>query len=219
MTDLAIDARAPVPQAGLPVLAASGADDLQRIHEPGVQLVRWPRRIPPTQADWLDELPPACLPNVRVKVPLGAVEAAAQAAFEARGVPPSPGRHMLIADILLLAMLFSHVERTDWMAIRMEAIDDDACRRPHVDQVSSRLLCTYRGAGTEFGRMNDRRWQPELALATFEVGLVKGLLHPTMRDPAGCGFAHRSPRFSAGDPARLLICIDRADAPSAATYH
>lgn len=217
MTRLAVDAPALAPQA--PVLAVSTPDDLQRIHEPGVQLVRWPRPVPPAQAEWLDELPPNCLPSVRFKVPLGAVEAAVQAAFEARGVRPSPGRHMLVADILLLAVLYSHVERTEWLAVRLEAIDHDACRRPHVDQVSSRLLCTYRGAGTEFGRVAGGTWRPELALASFEAGLVKGLLHPTLPDPADCRLAHRSPRFAAGDPARLLLCIDRADAPSAATYH
>lgn len=209
----------PSPAAGEAVVAASTPDDLQRIHEPGVALVRWPRPMPPAQADWIRALPAGSLPVTRFKVPLGAVEAAVQAAFEARGVAASPGRHMAVADIVLLAMLFSHVERCEWLAIRLDAIDDDACRRPHVDQVSTRLLCTYRGAGTEFGRVAGRGWRPELSLAQFEVGLVKGLLHPSLRDPAECHLAHRSPRMAPGDPTRLLVAIDRADAPSAATYH
>lgn len=219
MTRLAIGTPEPGSPAGPPILEVSTPDDLRQIHEPGVQLLHWPRAYPRAHVGWLEALPAACLPNIRIRVPLGAVEAAAVAAFEARGVPASPGRHVLVADMLLLAMLYSHVERSNWLAIRLEAIDHDACSRPHVDQVSTRLLCTYRGAGTEFGRVSGRGWQRELSLAPFEVGLVKGLLHPTMRNPADCRLAHRSPRFAAGDPARLLICIDRADAPSAATYH
>jgi len=219
MTDLKVDTRPVEALAASPVLTASGADDLQRIHEPGVQLVRWARQVPQGQAAWLDALPVESWPTVRLKVPLGAVEAAVETALSARGVPPSTGRHLLVADMLLLAMLFSHVERCEWLAIRLEAIDHDACRRPHVDRVSSRLLCTYRGAGTEFGRMAGPDWRADLSLAPFEVGLAKGLLHPTLRASADNGLAHRSPRFSAGDPARLLICIDRADAPSAVTYH
>lgn len=201
------------------VVAVTHPDHLQRIHDPDAHLVRWPRPVPGGLGAWLDALPAGSLPDVRIKVPLGAVEAAVEAAFAARGVAASPERHMLVADILLLAMLFSHVERTEWLAVRLEAVDHDACRRPHVDHVSTRLLCTYRGSGTEFGRVAGRAWQADLALARFEVGLVKGLLHPSLRDVAACRLAHRSPRFAAGDPSRLLVAIDRADAPSAAAYH
>ena len=203
----------------LSVVTVGNPDDLERIHEPGVALVRWRRSIPEPQRAWLDAMPAAKLPTARFKARLGAVEAAVQAAFEARGDAAEPGRHMVVADIVLMAMLFSHVERTDWLAVRLEAIDNDACERPHVDMVRAWLLCTCRGEGTEFGRLTERGWRRDTALAPFEVGLVKGLLHPTIRDGGAPDLAHRSPRFAPGDSTRLLICIDRADAPSAATYH
>jgi len=197
------------------VAEIAAADDLPRIHDAGVGIVRWRRDPPPGLAPWIDSLPADRLPNARFLAPVGAVEAALEAACDAAGLSAEPGRHLFLADIVLQAILFAHVERTDWLAVRLQAIHDAGCPRPHVDRVRSRLLCTYRGAGTEFGRMRNGRWMPEGALGRYEVGLFKGLEHPTWT--RNCP-AHRSPPADAKVP-RLLLCLDRADAPVAATYH
>lgn len=197
------------------ILTAASPDGLSRIHRDGVNLVRWARTMPETLPVWLDGLADGVLPHVRFSAPLGAVERAAIAAFESADLGPCVARHLLIADIVLLAMLYSHVEKTEWLSVRLDRIDHDACRKPHIDRVSSRLLCTYRGEGTEFGQgcIDDENWRCEHALGRFEVGLVKGLLHPTLRSSAGDPLLHRSPRFTAGSRERFLLCIGAAHGP------
>ncbi|WPZ34410.1 DUF1826 domain-containing protein [Thalassobaculum sp. OXR-137] len=199
------------------VLTARSPDDLSLIHRAGVDLVRWDRTLPQALPAWLDGLADGTLPHVRFSAPLGAVEPAAVAAFESAGIGPSVARHLLVADIVLLAMLYSHVEQSEWLSIRLERIDHDACRKPHIDRVTTRLLCTYRGDGTEFGRAGDdpETWRCDLALGRFEVGLVKGLLHPTQRASAAAPLLHRSPRFTAESRERFLLCIGAAHTPLA----
>lgn len=197
------------------VLTIDAPDALELIHDPGVALVHWQRAMPGALREWLESVPDGTLPHVRFSAPLRAVEQATVAAFEAAGVGPSVARHLLIGDIVLLAMLYSHVERAEWISVRLERINHDACRKPHIDRVSTRLLCTYRGAGTEFGRtgVDAEDWRCDLALRRFEVGLVKGLLHPTVRSSDMPEFLHRSPRFTADSRERFLLCIGSAQPP------
>ncbi len=60
------------PHDLLSVVTVGNPDDLERIHEPGVALVRWRRSIPEPQRAWLDALPAAKLPAARFKARLGA---------------------------------------------------------------------------------------------------------------------------------------------------
>lgn len=203
------------------ILAATTPDDLSRIHDSETDLVRWNRVMPDALTAWLDGMADGALPHFRFKAPLGAVERAAIAAFESAGIGPCVARHLLIGDIVLLAMLYSHVEKTEWLSVRLDRIDHDACRKPHIDRVSTRLLCTYRGEGTEFGPSGDDRqpWRCALTLAQFEVGLVKGLLHPTRTMAATAPLLHRSPSFRDDSRERFLLCIDRAHSASEVTFH
>jgi hypothetical protein len=216
MTMQALSSRTPLGGTEDGVVAAATPDELSRIHDAGVDLVRWGRSMPGALASWLDGLPDGRLPHVRFSAPLGAVERAAIAAFDSAGLGPCVGRHLLIGDIVLLAMLYSHVEQSEWLSVRLDRIDHDACRKPHIDRVTTRLLCTYRGDGTEFGPPGhgDEVWRRGGSLGRFEVGLVKGLLHPARR-PAAPALLHRSPRFQPGSRERFLLCIGGAHAPSA----
>lgn len=197
------------------VVTVDAPNDLALIHDPGVALVHWQRAMPAALREGLESIADGTLPHVRFSAPLRAVEQATVAAFEAAGIGSSVARHLLIGDIVLLAILYSHVEQAEWLSVRLERIDHDACRKPHVDRVTTRLLCTYRGAGTEFGQtgVENEDWRCDLSLRRFDVGLVKGLLHPSARSSDTSKLLHRSPRFTADSQERFLLCIGSAEPP------
>ncbi len=130
----------------------------------------------------------------------------------------------LLEDIQRLAGHFAAVasilEAPRTVTLRLETLQDDACRRFHVDRVRLRLLCTYLGPGTEWltddqvdrealatYRPNEailRRGEPQ-RLEPFWVAILKGDLYP---GTAGHGQVHRSPPIAASGIRRILFCLD-----------
>ena len=87
------------------------------------------------------------------------------------------------------------------MAIRLEVVDTDACRRFHTDYTTLRLLTTYRGQATQWIRVGspDRIEQ----MAAGEIGIFKG--RRLLDDPP---ILHRSPPIGDRGESRLLLVID-----------
>ena len=123
----------------------------------------------------------------------------------------------LLRDINRLALIFAAIADTGGaVRIRLEAITGPACHRWHSDAVGLRLLCTYRGPGTEWlpiagGARAARGIDPKALpcergqVATGAVAILKG---EGFRGNAGFGCIHRSPPAGPGERARLLLCID-----------
>jgi hypothetical protein len=124
------------------------------------------------------------------------------------------------ADLRQLAALFFSISLGRDVTLRLETTATDGCRRFHVDQTHLRLLCTYRGPGTEWlpdaqvdrvaladGAPNagivrcgePARFQP------FWVGILKGGAYP---GNAGHGLVHRSPPIAGTGQTRVLFCLD-----------
>jgi hypothetical protein len=118
------------------------------------------------------------------------------------------------------AVLASKTLDATAITLRLEVLADVACPRFHVDQTRLRLLCTYRGPGTEWlppgavdrralgnGAPNAQIADPAAvrSLAPFWVGILKGERYP---GNAGRGQVHRSPPVADGVPPRLLFCLD-----------
>lgn len=113
----------------------------------------------------------------------------------------------LMADIARLAHVFATIAGRERVRIRLEGVTHDACRRFHLDAVGLRLLCTYRGAGTQWTMCGPDCRAPHQAPACA-VALLKGSRHEPP-PPPGC--LHRSPPVSQLPPerrARILLCID-----------
>ncbi|NJM81090.1 MAG: DUF1826 domain-containing protein [Tabrizicola sp.] len=128
-----------------------------------------------------------------------------QAACEAASLPPSPWRDMLAGDCAALAVLFGDIMATPLVQLRLDVIQTDACKRFHLDRVPARLLCTYRGRGTEFGPATPEGGVTRISpLATGEAALFRGSLWPT----EDCGLLHRSPPIAGTGETRLLLVID-----------
>ncbi|HTM67959.1 MAG TPA: DUF1826 domain-containing protein, partial [Candidatus Binatia bacterium] len=106
----------------------------------------------------------------------------------------------------------------------LERVVNDGCRLFHVDHVKLRLVCTYRGAGSEWltegnalragiGKGNNalvvRNWPAVRHLCPWAVALQKGELFTGVPDT---GLPHRSPPVASAFEARLVLVIDDADA-------
>jgi hypothetical protein len=99
------------------------------------------------------------------------------------------------------------------VSLRLEAVADDACRKLHHDNVARRLVCTYRGPGTE--------WLPrarEAALGAERLAVPPGLLERVPRFvaalfsgtrlPGARPVLHRSPPVAGSGEVRLLLTIN-----------
>lgn len=183
--------------------AAASADEavLLEILRPNVALALWLR---PEPANWR-----------RLTTPLlaaapfrAAAEGTPDQAFDAvMAALPAPLPIALGADMLRLAHFFAVLTSREAIRIRLEGVTGDACRRFHLDAVGLRLLCTYRGPGTQWTMCGPDCRAPHQAPAGA-VALLKGSRHDPP-PPPGC--LHRSPPVShlpENRRARLLLCID-----------
>jgi hypothetical protein len=191
------------------IARGANPEALAAIARPGNAVALWERDLPRGFATWIDGLPPARLPVLRAtgapSVLLPHLDHAAA------HLPPAPWRDFLLADILDLAHRFARILGTRTLRLRLEAIDHDACHRFHVDRVRARLLCTYRGAGTELAHPAPAGETPEPLerLQTGTVAILRGSRWPARE---ATGLLHRSPPFGRGDATRLLLVLDPSDA-------
>ena len=125
------------------------------------------------------------------------------------GLPPTPA---LLADIAQLAELYRDLLGCPALGLRLEVLDRAMCPRFHVDAVGLRLLCTYRGPGTQWARRdvlahrNDPDAQQVLGCAEpFDALILKGSAWPGNET---AGAVHRSPAPSDDPLPRILLSID-----------
>jgi hypothetical protein len=192
-------------------VSAAYPEVLLDILRPEVNLAIWHRALPASMASaarpLFDAAPFTAVAEDEPEAALGALVAK---------LPVAPPLDLLL-DIQRLAVLFAAVADADSaVQIRLEGITGPACHRWHADAVGLRLLCTYRGAGTEWlplaGGAAAARDLPGAGLpcgrATIATGAVAILKGEGFRGNAGFGCIHRSPPAAPGERARLLLCID-----------
>lgn len=200
------------------VAEAAAPEGLDRIHEPGVDLAIWRRRLPPGMGAWLEALPADRLPNGRVLVGLNDLEIAVAFILTESKVPTGIEATAFFEDVVRLARIFSRIVGSPVIDLRLEAIDHDSCWRFHRDAVRLRLLTTYRGPGTEIVSLADaeqaleqqRAYRgPVRALDAHAVALFKG-----NQTTSGSGVVHRSPSIRGIGITRLLLCLNLPSAAS-----
>jgi hypothetical protein len=137
-----------------------------------------------------------------------------------------PGRDAFNDDLHLLATVFSELISSPSVKMRVDVTTQRNCPRFHVDNVQARLLCTYRGPGTEYlegrcaqrsrlgpgsGGLSDEHSGLILdaagihSMPTLAVAVLKGKRWPDGRSP---GAIHRSPAMRSGTGARVMVAID-----------
>jgi hypothetical protein len=192
---------------------------LTRIFDAEIQLAQWRRPADPVIADWLDEHASDLGSGLRQTLAPGQQP-------DLGRLPAGPGRDALADDIALLADMLAELLDATTIGYRLEVVGKAMCPRLHVDRVGIRLLCTYRGPGTQWVEDASvvRRFlgaasggQPDevsgLLLAghriesipPFAVALLKGSL---WQGNDGRGIVHRSPAVAVEQAPRVLLAMD-----------
>lgn len=197
------------------IITADTAESLERIADANIELAMWQRRLPDELVEWLHQLPGSALPTARLSLYASEVSLALHAACDESGLPVGQLRETLVADIADLAERFANVIASDRLRLRLETVDDNACRRFHRDCVPLRLLTTYRGPGTDWVRPDfaelalahaDDYSGPTERMATYDVAIFKGCgFHGQIHD---AGVVHRSPPIADTGTTRLLLCLN-----------
>ena len=192
--------------AAIGVGIASAAADLSVIHKPGCAAAIWRRQVGPGLQSYLDALDPAVFPRARIMLRPDTVYRTVTELCAASGMPDTDDRTAWIDDIALLAGQFAILTKAPYLRLRLEVVTTDACRKFHIDAVTARLICTYRGTGTQYGiSTNGTEPSRVFTVTTGMPMILRGTLWPS--DPPS-GLMHRSPPIEGTDEARFVLVLD-----------
>lgn len=199
------------------VCIGRSAEGLADIDRPGIELAAWKRGPDPAWAGWLAALPADALPACRLEIALDDAVHSLNAHFDVCGIPCDQPRDAFVADIASLVTRFAALAQSRTVRLRLDVITGDACRRWHRDCVPLRLICTYRGPGTQWvppawgaavmARPDDDAPQA-MAFDTGDVALFKGCGWAGQTHDGG--IVHRSPRIAGTGTTRLVLVLDAA---------
>ena len=186
-------------------------EGLNAVKQPLVPAAIW-RRTPLSKFQtWIDSLPDKELPSARIALPLDAIQRALMEVMQISGMPACVQREMLIDDIAALANVFADINQTKFLRLRLEAITGNACSKFHIDAVTTRLVCTYRGPGTQYCFSADGTDSSNIFdVPTSSPIVMRGTLWPTKERS---GFLHRSPPIEGSGKTRLLLVLDPISDP------
>lgn len=190
------------------------ADDpagLSAFLHPGCAAAIWRRQMPPEVQAWLDRLDPESLPRGRAILPKQAVAETVGHVCDVSGLPEGAERDWLQGDILSLAEMLSDLLQANFLRLRLDVITTNACRKFHVDAITARLVCTYRGTGTQYGVSIDG--DDPKRVFTVQTGapiLLRGTLWPATPPT---GLLHRSPPIAGTGETRLVLVLDPVTNP------
>ncbi len=187
---------------------------LAEIRRPGVNLAVWQRgHVPPLPGgELLDRIDD-----------IGVEMAVARTATDLPGVLRQAGYPRscvagLANDVAMLARHMGGITGCESVAIRLEIVETDACKRFHTDYVSVRLISSYAGPATQWlsdadaAALRDGADPAALTirtLATGDIALFKG-----RRWAEHGAIFHRSPPIAGTGVRRLVLVLDPgSDAP------
>ena len=195
-----------VEDAAVGVGVADTREGLSAINRPGCAAAIWRRHTVPSFQSWIDGLDPKRLPTARVILPLVDVREAAFQICEASATPDCAERTRLIDDIAALADMFAELMGAPYLRLRFDVVTTNACRKFHIDAVTARLICTYRGTGTQYGISTDGA-EPRrvFTVPTGAPILLRGTHWP---ERPKSGLLHRSPPIEGTGETRLVLVLD-----------
>ena len=185
---------------------ADTPEGLSAINRPGYAAAIWRRQPLPSFQGWVDRLDPARLPRARLILRPAAVRDAVTALCDDAGTPEGTERTKLVDDVAALADIFSGLMRASFLRLRLDVVTTNACRKFHIDAVTARLICTYRGTGTQYGLSTDGAGPRRVfTVPTGAPILLRGTLWP---ENPRAGLLHRSPPIDGTGETRLVLVLD-----------
>ncbi|MFA3917024.1 DUF1826 domain-containing protein [Ruegeria hyattellae] len=195
-----------IRNAAVGVGVSDGPDGLARIAMPGCAATIWRRQLASDFQTWIDALDPSKLPKARLVLRPEAVNDAVRNLCNIAGMEDVSERAWLENDISDLATRFAEMMRAPYLRLRLDAINTNACRKFHIDAIHARLICTYRGTGTQYGNSTDGGNPKRVfTLGTGVPMVMRGTLWP--QNPP-CGLLHRSPPIAGTGETRLVLVLD-----------
>lgn len=188
------------------VYESSGPRGLTAIHRPDCAAAIWDRRPLPRFQRWIDSISPEHLPRARLVLRADMVCEALANIVDVCGTPVAPERDLLADDASALAAIFANVMGTEYLRLRLDVIRSNACRKFHIDAVTARLVCTYRGTGTQYG-VSTNGADPA-RIHTVRAGspiILRGTHWP---ETPMAGLLHRSPPIEGRGETRLVFVLD-----------
>ncbi|UWQ93612.1 DUF1826 domain-containing protein (plasmid) [Rhodobacteraceae bacterium M382] len=182
------------------------ARGLESFRDSACAATLWDRAASPDAISWLAGLDADTLPCGRVVVLANAVGETAQHLCDIAGMPKGQQCDWLIDDIASLAQRFSDLMQSAYLQLRLEAVATNACRKFHLDAIMGRLVCTYRGTGTQYGTSVSGK-EPEhiFTVPTGAPILLRGTRWPPKPE---MGLLHRSPPIEGTGETRLVLVLD-----------
>ncbi|MEL6808678.1 MAG: DUF1826 domain-containing protein [Pseudomonadota bacterium] len=203
--------RALIRNAAVGVSVADKPEDLRTFLQPGCAAAIWRRQPDPVFQKWIDTLDPSLLPQGRIVLRPDAVRSAVTALCDVAETPEGEERDQLVGDISALAGIFAGLMKAPYLRLRLQAVTTNACRKFHIDAITARLVCTYRGQGTQYGISTDGQDPARVfSVATGAPILLRGTRWP---DTPASGLLHRSPPIQGTGQTRLILVLDAVDSP------
>jgi hypothetical protein len=187
-------------------LLTGAVADLAAILEPGCGVAVLRRPPCPDLAGYLDGAAGAGRLGSGFRVILAPGESPGAALL-----PDAPGRSAMIRELAEVAELYADLLGCPRIGLRWEVTSAAMCPRFHTDRVGIRLLCTYRGPGTEWIDPAAADTGAEIAAGRirhaqpFDLVLLKGEAWPGHE---GFGAVHRSPGVPPEAAPRVLLALD-----------
>ncbi|MEM6934383.1 MAG: DUF1826 domain-containing protein [Pseudomonadota bacterium] len=203
--------RALIRNAAVGVSVADKPEDLRTFLQPGCAAAIWRRQPEPIFQKWIDTLDPSLLPQGRIVLRPDAVRSAVTALCDVAETPEGEERDQLVGDISALAEIFAGLMKAPYLRLRLQAVTTNACRKFHIDAIAARLVCTYRGQGTQYGISTDGQDPARVfSVATGAPILLRGTRWP---DKPASGLLHRSPPIEGTGETCLVLVLDAVDSP------
>ncbi len=189
-----------------PARHVSRVDGLYAIKKDSVPAVVWNRTLPAAFRSWFDALASDALPSACVRLRTPDVTSVVRQACDDAGTPECPERTWFIKDVSALADIFAGIMSARRLQLRFDIISGNACKKFHTDIVDARLICTYRGPGTQYGVLTENTDPKDI----FDVQSGSPILLRGTRWPsaASTGFRHRSPPIQGSGTTRLNLVLD-----------
>ncbi|WP_424988154.1 DUF1826 domain-containing protein [Microbulbifer sp. S227A] len=191
--------------------SAATPEGLAAIRRPDCAATIWERRPLPRFRQWIDQVAPDRLPRARIVLRADRVCEALVDIAGVCGTPDGPERDLLIDDVSALAAIFANVMRVDYLRLRLDVVRGNACRKFHIDAVTARLVCTYRGTGTQYGIAGDGADPRRVfTVPTGSPIILRGTSWP---ETPVSGLLHRSPPIEGTGETRLVLVLDPVTDP------